>query len=240
MVSISIKINLWVNTIHLIINQNLIKFLSFQISSGFDAIGFKLFTEMEENDIESWKDTFFNINRTSSEESIIYATEIITAQLFTLLTGNLKKFDHNLFITTAKYNSSFHGPFNYIDNDRAQWDISPAYNRKFYPLNPYKEICKFPERIAHRILLLRPGNKRKITLGSYLFNITKTLFRPNMKNGKLFTSTQAQILDTNVRFIAEMIDSCLAKHPRESVFIPEYWKQPQIYDNIEELFDAIF
>ena len=194
---------------------------------------------MDMEDVKYWKQNLSNIQADSPPERIEMVLELLTAQLFALLTGNLNKFDHNLFVAAERNDYSAMGPFIYIDNDRSQWDYTTARSKKLYPVNPWREFCKFPKRIAHRILLLRPGNPRNLTLGGYLTDIASQVFQPHMKNGELFNAAQGIVLDKNIEFVASIIDECLARHPPDHVFIPEPWSQPEVFEDVNVLLNSI-
>lgn len=199
---------------------------------------FEQFIELDKEQVEELKQTKYNITRNSSKKEISDALEVITIHLFAILTGNLYKFDHNLFQVQDRFNSDNYGPLIYIDNDRSQWNHSPAKFKQWVTLNPFLEFCKFPARIGHKILLLRSGNDYDITLGEFIYEVSSLIFEPEMKNHGLFSKEEAVTLNRNVDFIANMIDKCLESHPYDDVLIPEPWDTPDIF-NFQDIFKNV-
>lgn len=188
---------------------------------------------MEE--IEEIKREWFDITVHSPYEKKRKALEIISIHLYSMIVGNLKKFDHNLFRALGTHGThKTDGPYIYIDNDRSQWKRRTEKLGSLREINPMAEICKFPLRIAQRILLLRTNNPANggNTLGSSIYKLARTVYTPAMKNGDVFTRTEKSTIDENIDYIANMIDECVWRHGVENVFIPEPWPQPEQYGTI--------
>ena len=63
---------------------------------------------------------YLNIQRNSPLKLKFYALENVALNMFCILTGNLIKFDHNVYIQrTESDERRTYGAFLYIDNDRA-------------------------------------------------------------------------------------------------------------------------
>merc|ERR1712137_1171147 len=106
--------------------------------------------------------------------------------------------------------------------------------------NPWTQFCKFPATIAHRILFWRQGNPRGATLGNLIYNLTSQVVEPYMRDTELFTESQANVLDDNVEFVAEMLDYCINTFGEKNVLIPETWPQPTLFKYIDEEFSRLF
>lgn len=165
--------------------------------------------------------------------------EIMSIHMFSVIVGNLRKFDHNLFQAKGKYDHKIEGPYIYIDNDRSQWQTKSQKLKELKSgINPMSKICKFPKYLSERILLLRTGNSNNQgkTLGYNLLSISDKVYN-HLKNGPLFTKEEKYIIDANIDFIASMIDECVLLHGFDYVFIEEPWPQPHLYDRMAKAID---
>lgn len=165
-----------------------------------------------------------NITRNSNPADIEWALELITGHMFGILVGTLSRFRHNqhFFVNPDTH---FRGPMIYIDNDRSQWDHTPHDIAKG---NPLQDFCIFPERLSKRIMMLSSVG---ITLGDILMKISD-IYKPNMKEGPLFTSSMRRQLQSNINWLAKAIRRCISERGEEAVLIPEYWESTS-YDNFK-------
>ena len=188
------------------------------------------------------RETWFNVNSRSPVEERRKAVEILSIHLYSLLVGNLKKFDHNLFRALGRNGSHpLDGPYVYIDNDRSQWKKKIPKLKGMEDLNPMAIICKFPERIAHRILLLRSGNKanKGHSLGQFISSLSERVFDRIMYNVPMFSLEERHVMDKNIDYVASMIDECVALHGAENVFVKEPWPQPEDYMSIRQAWQEL-
>lgn len=187
-----------------------------------------------EEQLEEVIGQFFNITSHSPKEEIETAMEIMSIHMFSIIVGNLRKFDHNLFKALSREDESTGGPFIYIDNDRSQWKTKARKLGELKKgLNPMSKICKFPKYLSERILLLRTKNPNNggLSLGSSLHSISEKIYG-KLKNGPLFTKDEGSVIDNNIDFIASMIDNCVVMYGFENVLIEEPWPQPHNYERI--------
>ena len=135
----------------------------------------------EEKIMEVYND--FQITRNSTEERITWVLENVAVNMFAVLMGNSKKFEHSVFmlsrprvrnnlnpnannvLNTVEDDDVEYGPFSYIDNDRSSWysDFIKAEKLTHHPLTYF---CKFPLKTATHLLLLKPSNSSSLSLGS--------------------------------------------------------------------------
>ena len=197
----------------------------FRKDSRFGFINLQdLQTREEVEEIRREKFTLSNESRT---EQIVSITETMSAYLFSVVVGNMKKFDHNLFQIYDYFRS---GQFIYIDNDRSQWEQKASRNSFLRGLNPLSKICKFPQHIADRILKFRNDNTNDIALGDYIFELAEEVLLPMMKADALFSEHNVEVLNYNVDYLASMIDHCAHRNGVDSVFVEEHWSRPTIED----------
>ena len=187
--------------------------------------------KINESELEWAIESRFNLSpeQTSKEQiqKTSNALEIISAHLFSFLVGNLNKFDHNLFI--AKY-GQITGPFVYIDNDRSQWNF-PIYQKiKTDPIEAMRSICIFPKRISERILLLRSANhlnNKGRTLSKILMQMNDEIYRGFSET--FFKLKDSLALESNVNYIADIIDQCVYERGIDNVLIEEPWPSPLFF-----------
>src|SRR3990167_9920846 len=177
---------------------------------------------------------YFAVNSTSSFEVRQTALEIVSIHMFSIIVGNLKKFDHNLF-RAINENLNTQGPFIYIDNDRSQWIRRSEKSSDLKGMNAITKICKFPKAVSQRIRFLRPSNpkNKENTLGTHILKMASIF--TDFKNGPLFTFEEAVILDTNVEYLASIIDDCVKQYGEDNVLIPETWPLPSQYDILQAI-----
>ena len=170
------------------------------------------------------KKNYFTITNNSPKEEISIALEIISVHLYAMIIGNLRKFDHNLFL--AYHEKTFqNGQFIYIDNDRSQWALSTYKLLKKQKINVLKKLCIFPTRIARNILLLRPENSENNSSQTLSFFIKQLAKIYHLKNEHLFNNQEAVILEMNIGYLADIIDNCVAQYGVD-IFINEPWPDP--------------
>ena len=150
------------------------------------------------------------------------AVEVLSVHIYAMLVGNLKKFDHNLFMAKSR-DGLTDGPFVYIDNDRSNWAKNIQSNKHIVDkLNPFDIICKFPSKIGKKLEYFSEMNaKGGKGLGSYLLEISEIF--SDLKFGRAFDKFQANIIDQNVDFLAKSIRRCIAKYGEDEVYIDEDW-----------------
>jgi len=187
-----------------------------------------------------WHEKVFQgLSSTTPAEERAPKIENLALQLFSVLTGNLEHFGDEIF----RYPLSAPGEpprYVYLDNDHAQWNHPVRRSKKLRLANPWTRFCKFPTHIAHRILFWRDGNPRGAGLGSLLLQLTRQVLDPYVRDEDLWGEKQAAVLDSNVEFVAEMIDLCVARDGQDSVFVAETWPQPNVYDDLDSLFGRLF
>lgn len=209
------------------------------------------FVKFEEVDslqrLDEVKAEFFNVTNADQKtkegkQAAVKAVEILAVHMYAMVVGNLHKFDHNLFAAVSKDGKTT-GPFVYIDNDRSQWRWK-FYRTKWIKegINPMARICKFPTRIAHRILFYRTANTKNnngYTLGRLMMALEQENVYENFINGPLWTPREATVLDANIDYMAAMIDRCVRLHGADQVFLDESWPQPDdspsFYDVLQEV-----
>lgn len=215
---------------------------------------FVKFEEVETvKQLEEVRAEFFDVvnadQRTKEgKQAGVKAVEILAVHMYAMVVGNLHKFDHNLFAAVSRDGKTT-GPFVYIDNDRSQWRWK-FYRTKWIKegINPMARICKFPTRIAHRILFYRTANVKNnngapagpplpaalvltwgltgYTLGRLMMALEEEKVYDNFINGPLWTPKEAAVLDANIDYMASMIDRCVRIHGADEVFLDESWPQP--------------
>lgn len=183
------------------------------------------FSEIEtDEELQNIRDTWFNITSSSPPEETFRPLEVIAIHMYSMIVGNLFKFDHNLFLAM---DGQREGQFIYIDNDRSQWSRKIS---KLVELDKWKGlavVCKFPQRISHRILFFRDSNTQtEYTIGAAVLNLAQK-YETTMHNIPLFTEEEAVALNANVEYLATVISYCIKQHGVENVLIPEPWPQPK-------------
>ena len=172
----------------------------------------------------------FNVTNDSLKDDIEWAMENIAVNLFAILMGNTQKFRHSVFIMkSTKSGRDVYGPLLYIDNDRSSWQ-KDIFKKKVHKDHPITKICKFPKKIATRILLLDQfhssnindyqNTQDRVSLGKL---VKECADNAGLRTGNLFTDNEAYWLDERVHFIAKAINECVHLHGVDYVFIDEPW-----------------
>mmetsp|Transcript_8916 Transcript_8916/g.36825 ORF Transcript_8916/g.36825 Transcript_8916/m.36825 type:complete len:485 (+) Transcript_8916:162-1616(+) len=164
-------------------------------------------------------DGTFNITRESPKAAQVLALENVAVNMFSVLTGNRKKFSHSVFISYKRnpHGAKVYGPLLYIDNDRSNWysNSDTLIRHTFKENHPLTEICRFPESIALRLLALRysPHSVGDIAKRS-------TDVYSEMYESPILTQRQVDNINNLADFLTDAVEACIHRYGVDSVLIP--------------------
>ena len=178
-----------------------------------------------------------DFSKDASFDAITWGLENVALNMFVVLTGNLQKFGHSVFVARKEPNlRSEHGPLLFIDNDRSSWDYDLFKRGVVRQDNPLTSLCKFPLEISKRILAF--NHTSTFTLGNIIYDALSVY----KSETPLFTKTNIYYLDQRVEYLQGIITNCIQRHGVENVLFPEPWLASKSYDLVEHfvnIFSAV-
>jgi hypothetical protein len=159
---------------------------------------------------------------------------------WSILTGYGERFDHNVFVSQQKTGEPwpYEGPFEYIDNDRSQWDrVATADLHGIQPKHHLRDACVFPKTLANRLLVLWQNQTEHFGLGQLMYQAMHIYQAAGLEqNGPFFTEHMAMVVNQNLDFIIKIIRQCIDAKGADRVLIQEPW---QDYFSTQETYGSL-